>query len=60
VQVIENIFDYTGLGDLTVVAVIGRDFPVIEGIAITTSAVFVFINIIVDLVAYMIDPRVEL
>ena len=36
------------------------DFPVIQGIAITTSAVFVFINIVVDLVAYMIDPRVEL
>jgi peptide/nickel transport system permease protein len=60
VLVIEYIFDYPGLGDLTVVSVVGRDFPVIEGIAITTSAVFVFINIIVDLVVYMIDPRVEL
>lgn len=60
VLVIEYIFDYPGLGDLTVVSVLGRDFPVIQGIAITTSAVFVFINIVVDLVAYMIDPRVEL
>ncbi|HVX78959.1 MAG TPA: ABC transporter permease [Bradyrhizobium sp.] len=60
VLVIEYIFDYPGLGDLTVVSVIGRDFPVIQGIAITTSAVFVFINIIVDLIAYLIDPRVEL
>jgi ABC-type dipeptide/oligopeptide/nickel transport system permease component len=60
VLVIEYIFDYPGLGNLTVVSVVGRDFPVIQGIAITTSAVFVFINIIVDLVAYMIDPRVEI
>jgi ABC-type dipeptide/oligopeptide/nickel transport system permease component len=60
VLVIEYIFDYPGLGNLTVVSVVGRDFPVIQGIAITTSAVFVFINIIVDLVAYLIDPRVEL
>ena len=60
VLVIEYIFDYPGLGDLTVVSVVGRDFPVIQGIAITTSAVFVFVNIVVDLVAYMIDPRVEL
>lgn len=60
VLVIEYIFDYPGLGNLTVVSVMGRDFPVIQGIAITTSAVFVFINIIVDLVAYLIDPRVEL
>jgi peptide/nickel transport system permease protein len=60
VLVIEYIFDYPGLGNLTVISVVGRDFPVIQGIAITTSAVFVFINIIVDLVAYLIDPRVEL
>lgn len=60
VLVVEYIFDYPGLGHLTVVSVVGRDFPVIQGIAITISAVFVFINILVDLVAYMIDPRVEL
>lgn len=60
VLVVEYIFDYPGLGHLTVVSVVGRDFPVIQGIAISISAVFVFINILVDLVAYMIDPRVEL
>ena len=60
VLVVEYIFDYPGLGHLTVVSVVGRDFPVIQGIAITISAVFVFINILVDLAAYMIDPRVEL
>jgi ABC-type dipeptide/oligopeptide/nickel transport system permease component len=60
VLVIEYIFDYPGLGNLTVVSVLGRDFPVIQGIAITTSAVFVFINILVDLVAYLVDPRVEI
>ena len=60
VLVIEFIFDYPGLGNLTVISVLGRDFPVIQGIAITTSAVFVFINILVDLIAYLIDPRVEI
>lgn len=60
VLVVEYIFDYPGLGHLTVISVVGRDFPVIQGIAITVSAVFVFINILVDLVAYMIDPRVEI
>lgn len=60
VLVIEYIFDYPGLGHLTVVSVVGRDFPVIQGTAITISAVFVFINIIVDLIAWMVDPRVEL
>ena len=60
VLVVEYIFDYPGLGNLTVISVVGRDFPVIQGIAIATSAVFVFINIAVDLIAYMIDPRVEI
>ena len=60
VLVVEYIFDYPGLGHLTVVSVVCRDFPVIQGIAILTSAVFVFINILVDLVAYAIDPRVEI
>lgn len=60
VLVIEYIFDYPGLGHLTVVSVTGRDFPVIQGTAITISAVFVFINILVDLVAWLVDPRVEL
>jgi ABC-type dipeptide/oligopeptide/nickel transport system permease component len=60
ILVTEYVFDYPGLGDLTVVSVVGRDFPIIQGIAITTSAVFVFINIVVDLVTYLIDPRVEL
>lgn len=60
VLVVEYIFDYPGLGHLTVLSVVGRDFPTIQGIAITTSAVFVFVNIVVDLISYAIDPRVEL
>ncbi len=60
VLVVEYIFDYPGLGHLTVLSVVSRDFPLIQGIAILTSAVFVFINILVDLITYAIDPRVEL
>ena len=60
VLVIEYIFDYPGLGQLTVMAVANRDFPLVQGIAILTSAVFVLINILVDLASFSIDPRVEL
>ncbi|MBY5391088.1 ABC transporter permease [Rhizobium leguminosarum] len=59
VLVVEFIFDYPGLGLLTINAVLQRDFPLIQGIAIVTSAIFVFINIAVDLIATMIDPRLE-
>jgi peptide/nickel transport system permease protein len=59
VIIVEYIFDYPGLGLLTINAVLQRDFPLIQGIAIVTSAIFVVINIIVDLVATTIDPRLE-
>jgi len=59
VIIVEYIFDYPGLGLLTINAVLQRDFPLIQGIAIVISAIFVLINIIVDLVATTIDPRLE-
>ncbi len=59
VLIVEYIFDYPGLGLLTINAVLQRDFPLIQGIAIVTSAIFVFINIAVDLLATMIDPRLD-
>lgn len=57
--VIEYVFDFPGLGALTVEAVMQRDFPLIQAIAILISAFFVFINIIVDLLASLIDPRLS-
>lgn len=59
VLVIEFIFDYPGLGLLTINAVMQRDFPLIQGIAIITAAAFVLINIAVDLAATAIDPRLD-
>jgi ABC-type dipeptide/oligopeptide/nickel transport system permease component len=59
VLIVEFIFDYPGLGLLTVNAVLQRDFPLIQGIAVITSSIFVLINIIVDLAAAAIDPRLE-
>lgn len=57
VIIVEYILDYPGLGLLTINAVLQRDFPLIQGIAIVTSAIFVVINILVDLAATIIDPR---
>jgi ABC-type dipeptide/oligopeptide/nickel transport system permease component len=59
VLIVEYIFDYPGIGLLTVQAVLQRDFPVIQGVAILSSTIFVVINILVDLVAARIDPRLE-
>ncbi len=59
VLVVEFIFDYPGLGLLTINAVLQRDFPLIQGIAIFIAAIFVVINIVVDLAATAVDPRLE-
>jgi len=59
VLVIEFIFDYPGIGLLTINAVMQRDFPLIQGIAIVTAAAFVLINIVVDLISNAIDPRLD-
>jgi ABC-type dipeptide/oligopeptide/nickel transport system permease component len=60
VLIVEYIFDYPGFGLLTVQAVSQRDYPVIQGISIISSAIFVIANMLVDLVSAKIDPRVEL
>ena len=57
--VVEYIFNYPGLGLLTVNAVFQRDFPVIQGVAILTTAVLVVINIMVDLISAGIDRRLQ-
>jgi len=57
VLVIEFIFDYPGVGHLTIMAVLQRDFPLIQGVTILISAIFVFVNIVVDYVSSLIDPR---
>lgn len=59
VLIVEYIFSYPGLGFTTVQAVLSRDFPTIQGIAILSSVVFVAINILVDLVSAYIDPRLD-
>lgn len=59
VLIVEYIFDYPGIGLLTVQAVLQRDFPVIQGVAILSATIFVVINILVDLIAARIDPRLD-
>jgi len=59
VIVVEYVFDYPGLGLLTIFAVLQRDFPLIQGIVILFASVFVFINIVVDLLCSYVDRRIE-
>jgi peptide/nickel transport system permease protein len=57
--VVESIFLIPGLGRAIVEAVLREDFPVVLAIVMIVSAIFVFINLVIDLISSLIDPRVR-
>ncbi|QJX49181.1 ABC transporter permease [Hymenobacter taeanensis] len=57
---IEYIFNWKGLGTVTLRAVENLDFPVVMGATIFIAALFVLVNIVVDVLYAFIDPRVKL
>ena len=57
--VIEMVYSLPGVGRLIVGAIQRRDFPIIQGGLLITACVFVFVNILVDIIYVWIDPRVR-
>lgn len=57
--VVENIFAWPGLGTLTVNAVLGRDFPVIQAYVLVLSAAFVLFNTLSDLINAAVNPKLR-
>lgn len=55
--VIETVFSLPGLGLEVVQAIIYRDFPVIQGIVLTVGVLAILINLLIDVVLGLIDPR---
>jgi peptide/nickel transport system permease protein len=56
---IETVFNLPGIGRMMINAVARRDYPLIQGIVLFISVVFVFINLLVDLIYAWVDPRVK-
>jgi peptide/nickel transport system permease protein len=59
VVVTETVFAIPGLGSLTVDAVLNRDFPVVQGVVLFFSVLYVLINLGVDLSYLVLDPRIR-
>jgi ABC-type dipeptide/oligopeptide/nickel transport system permease component len=57
--VVESIFNWPGIGKLTLDAVAGRDFPMIQGCVLVAALVFVVVNFVVDLAYAALDPRIR-
>ncbi len=56
---VERVFNWPGLGSLLVDSVLNRDYPVVQGIVIVVSVLFILINVLVDISYALLDPRVR-
>jgi peptide/nickel transport system permease protein len=59
VVITETVFNIPGLGRLTVDAITNRDYPIIQGVIVVFSGAYVLVNLAVDLVYTLIDPRIR-
>jgi peptide/nickel transport system permease protein len=57
--VTESVFAIPGLGRLTVDAILRRDYPVIQGVVLLFSFTYVIINLLIDLLYTLLDPRIR-
>ena len=57
--VTETVFAIPGIGRLTVDAILRRDYPVIQGVVLLFSFVYVVVNLVVDLTYTVLDPRIR-
>jgi ABC-type dipeptide/oligopeptide/nickel transport system permease component len=57
--VVESVFGLPGLGKLLVDRVLGRDYPVVQGVVLVAACGFVLTNLVVDLVYSVVDPRIR-
>lgn len=57
--VVENVFSIKGVGRLLIQGILNRDYPVVQGAILVVSAIFVFSNLLVDVLYTVIDPRVR-
>ncbi|MEZ5823577.1 MAG: ABC transporter permease [Geminicoccaceae bacterium] len=59
VVVTESVFNIPGLGRLTVDAVLGRDYPTIQGVILVFSFLYVMVNLLIDISYTWLDPRIR-
>jgi peptide/nickel transport system permease protein len=59
VVVTESVFNIPGVGRLTIDAIMSRDYPLVQGLILFFSLIYVGINLLVDIVYVFVDPRIR-
>lgn len=57
--IVERIFSYPGIGNMAIDAVINRDLPLIQGLVLVFGALFIVVNLLVDLLVAAFNPRLR-
>lgn len=57
--IVESVFSWPGIGSLMVQSIMNRDFPVVQGTMLFAAVVFIFVNLIADLLYAVVDPRIR-
>lgn len=57
--IVENVFNWPGIGTMLLDSVVNRDYPVIQGLVLMVALTFVLINLLTDLTYGFIDPRIR-
>lgn len=55
----EIVFAWPGIGRLLVEAILARDYPVVQGVVLVIATMFIFVNLIVDIIYCYLDPRIR-
>ena len=55
----ENVFAIKGLGRLFINSILGRDYPVVQGVILLIACIFIFMNFFVDMLYAIINPRIR-
>jgi ABC-type dipeptide/oligopeptide/nickel transport system permease component len=56
--VVETVFSIRGLGRILVGAIFDKDYPVVQGVILLTTVIFVLANVVVDVLYTFLDPRI--
>ncbi|QOZ56055.1 ABC transporter permease [Bradyrhizobium sp. CCBAU 53338] len=59
VVVTESVFNLPGVGRLTIDAVLARDYPVVQAVILLSSLLYVLINLAIDVIYVLVDPRIR-
>ena len=59
IVITENVFAIKGLGRLLVDSILGRDYPIVQGVILMTAVLFIFANLFVAVLYAFVNPRIR-